>query len=123
MFDGQALSVYQPGSQPNLHPMAQTHGGSFGPFGTIRKSLRPANNVSQHITAHPQTEYRTSLIQAEVNDNLMKNRMFYEMTHSEYTKQNLKEDVNLERLWAALPGHHSSFFSNKTVLKNRDHLM
>lgn len=67
--------------------------------------------------------YRTQAIQEEVKDNLMNNRMFFEITHKEFTKQNLKEDVNLEYLWSVLPQNYSKFFTNKTVLKNKEKIM
>ena len=34
--------------------------------------------------------YRTQLIQEEVKENLMNNRMFFDITHKEFTKQNRK---------------------------------
>ena len=39
----------------------------------------------------------------KVKTNLMNNRMFFEITHKELTKQNLGEEVNLEYLWSVLP--------------------
>lgn len=49
--------------------------------------------------------------------------MFFEITHKEYTKQSLKDEVNLEYLWSVLPSSYSTFFTNKTVLKNKEHIM
>lgn len=49
--------------------------------------------------------------------------MFFVITHKEQTKQSLKDEVNLEYLWSVLPQQYSTFFQNKTVLKNKEHIM
>ena len=43
------------------------------------------------------------------------------MTHTEYTKQNVKEQVDLSQL-ADLPEEYMNHFSNKTILKDKHEL-
>ena len=43
------------------------------------------------------------------------------MTHTEYTKQNIKEQVDLSKL-SDLPDEYLNYFSNKTILKDKGEL-
>lgn len=43
------------------------------------------------------------------------------MTHTEYTKQNIKDQVDLSKL-SDLPEEYINHFSNKTILKDKNEL-
>mgnify|MGYP001088523052 CR=1 FL=1 len=77
--------------------------------------------MSTHITGRPTTLYETNIQRLHTQSKYSNNRKFFKMTHTEYTKQNVKEQVDLSKL-SDLPEEYLNYFSNKTILKDKGEL-
>ena len=77
--------------------------------------------MSTHITGRPTTLYETNQQRLKMQSNFENNRKFFKITHTECTKQNVKESVDLSKL-ADLPEEYMNYFSNKTILKDKGEL-
>jgi len=49
----------------------------------------------------------------------MNNRKFFKLTHTDFTKQSLLQWANISALASELPEEYTSFYANKTILKDK----
>lgn len=54
--------------------------------------------MSQHITGLPKNLYETHRKRVQIQENLVNNSRFYDFTHTDLSKQSMKENVDINNL-------------------------
>ena len=57
-----------------------------------------------------------------MQENLMNNKKFFKFTHTDMTKQGLRESSDIKSLVSELPDSFSKIYVNKTIMKNKREL-
>ena len=90
-------SNYEDESSGGMNIGGMNLGNSYQNFYNLNMRDSETVKMSTHITGRPTNLYETNQQRLKTQENFNNNRKFYKMTHTECTKQNVKESVDLSK--------------------------
>ena len=76
----------------------------------------------QYISGRPVSIQQANMMRQKVHQNIINNKRFYQITHTDFTHNNLKDQASIRQIAASLPDEYVDIFANKNVCKTRGEL-